>query len=97
MTPNVSLVVGPQVSYLANARIGLNNWFAFNYNNAFQKVGVDAVAGLEFEAGDFVIGGRYNYGLNNVNKDFTLLDRFSLNNLLQVRNSTVQLSVGYKF
>lgn len=97
VTPNVAIVVGPQISYLANARIGLNNWFAFNYDNAFQKVGVDGVAGLEFSAGDFVVGGRYNYGFNNINKDFRFSDQFSLNNLLQIRNSTVQLSVGYKF
>lgn len=99
VTPNVSIVAGPQVSYLANARIGLNSWFAINYDNAFQKVGIDGVAGLEFEAGNFVVGGRYNYGFNNLNKDFKFSKNsdMSFNDLVQLRNSTVQLSVGYKF
>jgi hypothetical protein len=97
VTPAVSFVAGPQVSYLANARIGLNNWFAVNYNDAFRRTGIDGVAGLEFETGDFVIGGRYSYGFSNMNKDFSFTDNMSLNDIFQLRNSTVQLSVGYKF
>lgn len=97
VTPGVSVVAGPQISYLANARIGLNNWFAVNYNDAFRRTGIEGVAGLEFETGDFVIGGRYVYGFSNMNKDFSFTDNMSLNDIFQLRNSTVQLSVGYKF
>jgi len=96
------VLVGPQVSYLANARVGvLNNLFSLNYNGAFQSWDASLVGGLQYELPNGLsLGGRYVYGLNNINKDFDFGDgptARSLNDYLTLRNAVVQVSMGYKF
>lgn len=97
LTDNVSVVVGPQVSYLANSRVGLNRLISLPYRGVFQSVDFSGVAGAEVDLGPLVVGGRYNLGFNNLNKNFNLGELVQLNNFFRIRNSTFQLSLGYKF
>lgn len=101
LTDGLSVLVGPQVSYLANARLGvLSNLFSLSYNGAFQKFDASLVGGLQYQLpGGLTLGGRYVYGLSNINKDFNLGgDKGrSLNDYLTLRNTNIQVSVGYKF
>lgn len=98
MGKNASILVGPQVSYLANARIGVgSDLFSINYDGAFQKWDASVVAGGEYKISEKVnLGGRYLYGLNNVNKDFDWGNNNSLNDYLTIRNSTAQFYVRLK-
>ncbi|MFT4032675.1 MAG: porin family protein [Siphonobacter sp.] len=97
LAPGLSIVAGPQLSYLASAKLAVNNYYNANYDAAFHRAGADVVAGLEFGSGNLVVGGRYIYGLGNLNKDYDFTGDTYTNALLQVHNSTVQLSVGLKF
>lgn len=102
LTQGLSVLAGPQVSYLANARVGvLNNLFSLNYDGAFQPWDASLVGGLQYELPNGLsLGGRYVYGLNNINKDFDFGNdpsARSLNDYLTLRNSVVQVSMGYKF
>ncbi len=103
LTDGLSVLAGPQVSYLANARVGvLNNLFSLSYDGAFQKWDASLVGGLQYELPNGLsLGGRYVYGLNNINKDFNFggsdANARSLNDYLTLRNAVVQVSVGYKF
>jgi hypothetical protein len=103
LTDGLSVLAGPQVSYLANARIGvLGNLFSINYDGAFQKWDASLVGDLQYELPNGLsLGARYVYGLNNINKDFSLggndASARSLNDYFTLRNSVAQVSVGYKF
>ncbi|MFN8353440.1 MAG: porin family protein [Spirosomataceae bacterium] len=94
-----ALLVGPQVSYLANARIGvLNDLFSVSYDNAFQKVDVSGIAGVELKVADGVaVGGRYQLGLNNINKDFSITNNLNFSDVFQLRNSGFQVYLSYGF
>jgi len=95
----LSLLAGPQVSYLTNARVGvLNNLFSVSYDGAFQKIDASLVAGLQYDLpGGLTLGGRYTYGLNNINKDFDFNEQTSFNDYFRLRNAVAQVSIGYKF
>ena len=82
LTDNISLVAGPQVSYLANSRVGLNRLISLPYRGAFQPVDVSGVAGADINLGPLVVGGRYNLGFNNLNKNFGLGELVQLNDCL---------------
>jgi Outer membrane protein beta-barrel domain len=92
MGSNASLLLGPQVSYLANARIGLgNDLFSVSYDGLFQKWDVSGVAGLEYKVNNKVsLGGRYLLGLTNINKNFDLGQNSSFNDYFSLKNSTAQ-------
>lgn len=93
MGSNASILFGPQVSYLANARIGIgNDLFSVSYDGLFQKWDVSGVAGLEYKINNKLnIGGRYLMGFNNINKDFDLGQNNTFNDYFSLKNSTVQL------
>jgi Outer membrane protein beta-barrel domain len=95
MGSNASLLFGPQVSYLANARIGIgSDLFSVSYDGLFQKWDVSGVAGMEYKVNDkLTLGGRYLMGLNNINKDFSLGQNKSFNNYFSLKNSTAQFYI----
>lgn len=94
-----ALLVGPQVSYLANARIGvLNDLFSVSYDNVFRKVDVSGVAGVELKVTDGMsLGGRYQLGFNDINKDFKISNSLNFSDVFQLRNAGFQAYVSYKF
>lgn len=99
LNDKVSVLVGPQVSYLANARIGVvNDLFSVSYKGIFKDVDISGVAGMELKVGDAVaVGGRYQLGMNNINKDFNLGQNSSFNNFVQLRNQGFQVYLSYGF
>ena len=92
MGQNASLLFGPQVSYLANARIGIgNDLFSVSYDGLFKKWDASAVAGLEYKINNkLTLGGRYLLGLNDINKDFDLGQSSTFNDYFSLKNSTAQ-------
>jgi hypothetical protein len=98
LTEGLALQAGPQVGYLADARVGVGNWFSISYGDAFQKWDASLVGGLQYELpGGLTLSGRYVHGLSNINRNFDLVEAFSLNDLVRMRNAGFQVSVGYKF
>lgn len=98
LTDGLALQAGPQVGYLADARVGVGNWFSISYDEAFQKWDASLVGGLQYELpGGLTLSGRYVHGLSNVNRNFDLVESFSFNDFVRMRNASFQFSVGYKF
>lgn len=97
MGQNASLLFGPQVSYLANARIGIgNDLFSVSYDGLFRKWDASAVAGLEYKVNNkLTLGGRYLLGLNDINKDFDLGKNSTFNDYFSLKNSTAQFYVTF--
>ncbi len=96
MGSNASILVGPQISYLANARIGIgNDLFSVKYDGLFQKWDASVVGGLEYKVSDkLAIGGRYAMGINNINKNFTIGNN-SFNDYFSLKNSTAQFYLTF--
>jgi hypothetical protein len=97
MGSNASLVFGPQVSYLANARIGVgNDLFSLSYDGLFKKWDASGVAGLEYKVNNKItLGGRYLLGLSNINKDFDLGQKNTFNDYFSLKNSTGQFYLTF--
>ncbi len=97
MGSNASILFGPQISYLANARIGIgSDLFSVSYDGLFQKWDASAVAGLEYKVSDkLTMGGRYLLGLNNINKDFNITGNKSFNDYFSLKNSTAQFYLTF--
>jgi hypothetical protein len=97
MGSSASVVFGPQVSYLTNARIGLgNDLFSLSYDGLFRKWDASGVAGLEYKVNDKItLGGRYLLGLNNINKDFDFGQTKTLNDFFSLKNSTGQFYLTF--
>ncbi|MES2794498.1 MAG: porin family protein [Bacteroidota bacterium] len=97
MGSNASLLFGPQVSYLANARIGIgNDLFSVSYDGLFRKWDASGVAGLEYKVNDKIkLGGRYLLGLNDINKDFDLGQNTTFNDYFSLKNSTAQFYLTF--
>ncbi len=97
MGANTKVVLGPQVSYLANARIGLgSDLLSINYDGFFQKWDASLVGGLEYKLNKKTsLGARYLYGLNNINKNFDLGNN-TFNDYFTMENSTAQFYVTLK-
>jgi Outer membrane protein beta-barrel domain len=99
MNDELSILVGPQVSYLVNARLGLvNDLFSVSYNGLFKSIDVGAVGGLEYKVTDkMAIGGRYTLGLTDVNKDFQITSNRNFSDYFQIRNTNAQFYVTFGF
>lgn len=97
MGSNASIVFGPQVSYLANARIGIgNDLFSVSYDGLFRKWDASGVAGLEYKVSNkMTLGGRYLLGLNDINKDFDLGQNSTFNDYFSLKNSTAQFYLTF--
>ena len=99
MADNVSLLVGPQVSYLADARIGIgSDLFSISYKNAFNPIDVSLVGGMEYKVNNqFSVGGRYVLGMTDVNKDFQISSNHTFNDYVSLKNTNIQLYVTFAF
>ncbi len=97
MGQNASLLFGPQVSYLANARIGIgNDLFSVSYDGLFKKWDASGVAGLEYKINKkATIGGRYLLGFTDINKDFDLGQNSTFNDYFSLKNSTAQFYLTF--
>jgi Outer membrane protein beta-barrel domain len=99
VTPELSLQLGPQVSYLADARLGIgSDLFSISYNKAFHRIDLSGAAGMEYKVSDKMsIGGRYVLGFSNVNKDFDLGQNTSFNDFFELRNTNAQVYITFGF
>lgn len=99
MNDELSILVGPQVSYLVNSRLGLvNDLFSISYNGLFKSIDVGIAGGLEYKVTDkMAIGGRYILGLTDVNKDFQLTSNSNFSDYFQIRNTNAQFYVAFGF
>ncbi len=97
MGSNASLLFGPQVSYLANARIGIgNDLLSVSYDGLFRKWDASGVAGLEYKVNNkLTLGGRYLLGLNDINKDFDIGQNSTFNDYFSLKNSTAQFYLTF--
>jgi Outer membrane protein beta-barrel domain len=94
LSDQLGLLVGPQVGYLVNASIAN----AIAYTGLFQKLDVSGVAGLEYQVNENVsLGGRYQYGFNDISKDFKITQGISFNDFFQMRNVGFQIYAAYRF
>jgi hypothetical protein len=91
--------VGPYVSYLANTNIkNMEDDLTIQGvqeldEKSFNRVDYGIAAGLGFDLDGFIIGARYNYGLNEVADSGQLAGQY-LNNS---KNSVATLFVGFGF
>jgi hypothetical protein len=99
MAQNVSVLLGPQVSYLANARIGIgSDLLGISNTEMFHQLDWAGVAGLEYQVSDkMAVGGRYALSMGNINKDFSISNALSFNDLVTIRNTNLQVYVTFSF
>ena len=92
-TENISILAGPQFSYLLSTKYELNGFSAIDEedlddNNNKATVGISA--GVDFELQNFLISARGSWDLNKVNKDNSTSD-------INYKNQLFQITLGYKF
>ncbi len=92
-TENISILAGPQFSYLLSTKYELNGFSAIDEedlddNNNKATVGISA--GVDFEVQNFLISARGSWDLNKVNKDNSTSD-------INYKNQLFQITLGYKF
>ena len=92
-TENISILAGPQFSYLLSTKYELNGFSAIDEedlddNNNKATVGISA--GVDFEIQNFLISARGSWDLNKVNKDNSTSD-------INYKNQLFQITLGYKF
>jgi opacity protein-like surface antigen len=92
-TKNISLLAGPQLSYLLSTKYELNGFSAideedFDDNNNRATLGLSV--GVDFTVENFLISARGAYDLSKVNKDNSTSD-------INYKNQLLQLTLGYRF
>lgn len=98
VTEGLDLQVGPQISYMMNSRVGINDLFSISYNGIFHNFDAGAVAGLEYKVSDNIsLGGRYYLGMTDVNKDFSFGNNKNLSDYFQMRNTGIQAYISFSF
>ena len=94
---NVSLHLGPQVSYLLNVREGSKVVVANTHN--YKPVEVSAIAGLEGKFEFLRLGVRYDYGLTDIRKQGPFTIKQGKNTVLgqgqsDIKNGFFQIYLG---
>ena len=84
VAPNFALKIGLQPAFVASAK-AKNDKVETDVKDHLQSITFDIPIGASYEISDFVIDARYNLGLAKVNK-----------NDGSIRNSVIQITVGYK-
>lgn len=92
-TENISILAGPQFSYLLSTKYELNGFSAIDEedlddNNNKATVGISA--GVDFEVQNFLISARGSWDLSKVNKDNSTSN-------INYKNQLFQITLGYKF
>lgn len=110
VTPNFAFEAGPYVGFLMNAKteftseiMGISTEGTYDVKEAMNTVdfGVGVGANFNLENG-FFVGARYNLGLSKIYKDYKA-DTSNPNLVIagdsqaNIKNSVIQVSVGYKF
>jgi len=81
-----SAEIGPQIGFLIGARYKISGESG-SFTDDCNTIDVTALAGLSYTfAENFVVSARYGLGLTKISKDDD-----------KIKNSVIQLSVGYKF
>ena len=84
VAPNFALKIGLQPAFSTSAK-QKSNKVEYDVKDAMQSIVIDLPIGASYEISNFVIDARYNLGLSKINK-----------NGGSIRNSVIQLTVGYK-
>ena len=84
VAPNFALKVGIQPALIVSAK-EKNDKVEYDVKDYMQSITFDVPIGASYEISDFVIDARYNLGLAKINK-----------NGGSIRNSVIQITVGYK-
>jgi len=92
-TENISLLAGPQFSYLLSTKYELNGFSTIDEenmddNNNRATLGISA--GIDFTVQNFLISARGSWDLSKVNKDNSTSD-------MNYKNQLFQVTLGYKF
>jgi hypothetical protein len=92
-TANISILAGPQLSYLLSSKYELNGLSStqqqdFEDENNRATLGVSA--GIDFTVDSFLISARGSWDLSKVNEDNSTSD-------LNYKNQVLQVTVGYRF
>ena len=91
-TENISILAGPQFSYLLSSKyevgsLGFSNNDAEDDNN---RATVGLSAGVDFTVQNFLISARGSWDLSKVNKDNSTSD-------INYKNQVLQVTLGYRF
>ncbi len=92
-TENISILAGPQFSYLLSTKYELNGFSTIDEedlddNNNRATLGLSA--GVDFTLQNFLISARGSWDLSKVNKDNSTSD-------INYKNQLFQITLGYKF
>ena len=92
-TENISILAGPQFSYLLSTKYELNGFSAIDEedlddNNNRATLGISA--GVDFTVQNFLISARGSWDLSKVNKDNSTSD-------INYKNQLFQVTLGYRF
>lgn len=92
-TENISILAGPQFSYLLSSKYELGSLSSSNENdleddNNRATVGISA--GVDFSLQDFIISARGSWDLSKMNKDNNTSD-------INYKNQLFQVTLGYRF
>lgn len=90
-TENISILAGPQFSYLLSSKYELGSLSAtddMDEDNNRATIGLSA--GVDFTVQNFLISARGSWDLNKVNKDNSTSD-------INYKNQVFQLTLGYRF
>jgi hypothetical protein len=91
-TENISILAGPQFSYLLSSKYEFGNLSTSN-NDAEDdnnRATVGLSAGVDFTVQNFVISARGSWDLSKVNKDNNTSD-------INYKNQVLQVTLGYRF
>ncbi len=92
-TKNISILAGPQFSYLLSTKYELNGFSVIDEedlddNNNRATLGISA--GVDFTVQNFLISARGSWDLSKVNKDNSTSE-------INYKNQLFQITLGYKF
>lgn len=92
-TENISILAGPQFSYLLSSKYELGSLSAVNEkdledDNNRATVGISA--GVDFTVQNFLISARGSWDLSKMNKDNSTSD-------INYKNQVLQVTLGYRF
>lgn len=92
-TENISILAGPQFSYLLSSKYELGNFSSTQNSDAEDdnnRATIGVSAGVDFTVENFLISARGSWDLSKVNKDNSTSD-------LNYKNQVLQVTLGYRF
>jgi len=92
-TQNISILAGPQFSYLLSSKYELGTFSAVSeqdLEDENNRATLGVSAGIDFTVDSFLISARGSWDLSKVNEDNSTSD-------LNYKNQVLQVTVGYRF